>query len=167
MASGHTGEAATVLIPLAILEKYLIRRLVDGGTVVIACGGGGTPVYQRENGHYHGIEAVVDKDLCAAKLAEEVGAQILMILTDVPDVSLNFGAPEARVLESADVEQMRRHLGQGQFGEGSMRPKVEACVSFLEAGGERAVIASLSDLGAAFHGTAGTQIVPAGGQDKA
>ena len=146
--------------PLAILEKHLIKRLVDAGTVVIACGGGGTPVYQRENGHYHGIEAVVDKDLCAAKLAEEVGAQMLMILTDVPYVSLNFGTPEATALASADVEEMKRHLDQGQFGEGSMRPKVEACMAFLEAGGERAVIASLADLAAAFHGTAGTQIVP-------
>lgn len=144
--------------PLAILEKHLINQLVDGGTVVIACGGGGTPVYRRENGHYNGIEAIVDKDLCAAKLAEVVRAQTLMILTDVPCVFLNFETPEATALASPDVEEIKRHLGAGQFGEGSMRPKIEACIRFLESGGERAVIASLADLAAAFDGTAGTQI---------
>jgi carbamate kinase len=144
--------------PLAILEKNIIKRLVDDGNVVIACGGGGTPVYQRENNHYHGIEAVVDKDLCAAKLAEEVNAQVLMILTDVPHVSLNFGTPEETPLVSVDVDELKRCLSQGHFREGSMRPKIEACIAFLEAGGERAVVASLAEVAAAFDGTAGTQI---------
>ncbi|OPY60443.1 MAG: Carbamate kinase 2 [Syntrophorhabdaceae bacterium PtaU1.Bin034] len=148
--------------PLGIIEKNIIRHLVAEGTVVIACGGGGIPVYLRKNGHYHGVEAVVDKDLCAAKLGEEVGADILLILTDTSYVWLNFASPEATPLVSVDLHTMKGYLKEGQFLEGTMKPKVEACVRFLETGGERAVIASLADVAPAFQGTAGTQIIPGG-----
>ncbi len=152
--------------PLAILEKNIIKSLVAQGAVVIACGGGGIPVYRRDNGHYHGIQAVIDKDLCAAKLAEEVGASVLMILTDTSYVWLNFGKPDATPLVSVNVEALRGYLDEGHFLAGTMRPKVEACIRFLEAGGERAVIASLAEIAPAFEGTAGTQIVREGSSGR-
>ncbi|MGQ9700087.1 MAG: carbamate kinase [Candidatus Bipolaricaulaceae bacterium] len=144
--------------PKAIVEKDAIRILVENRAIVIASGGGGIPVI-RENGTYRGVEAVIDKDLAGERLAEDVGAQVFLILTDVDRVRLNYRKPDEVVLERMTVAEAQRYLAEGHFAKGSMEPKVKACIRFVEAGGERAVIASLDQALAALHGQAGTQIV--------
>lgn len=144
--------------PKAIVEKDAIRILVENRAIVIASGGGGIPVI-RENGTYRGVEAVIDKDLAGERLAEDVGAQVFLILTDVDRVRLNYRKPNEVALERMRVEEAKGYLAEGHFAKGSMEPKVKACIRFVEAGGERAVIASLDQALAALHGQAGTQIV--------
>lgn len=144
--------------PKAIVEKDAIRILVENRAIVIASGGGGIPVI-RENGTYRGVEAVIDKDLAGERLAEDVGAQVFLILTDVNRVRLNYRKPNEVALERMNVAEAKQYLAEGHFAKGSMEPKVKACIRFVEAGGERAVIASLNQALAALHGQAGTQIV--------
>lgn len=144
--------------PKAIVEKDAIRILVENRAIVIASGGGGIPVI-RENGTYRGVEAVIDKDLAGERLAEDVGAQVFLILTDVDRVRLNYRKPNEVALEQMRLKEAKGYLAEGHFAKGSMEPKVKACVRFVEEGGERAVIASLDQALAALHGQAGTQIV--------
>ncbi|MCS7216456.1 MAG: carbamate kinase [Candidatus Bipolaricaulota bacterium] len=144
--------------PKAIVEREAIRILVENGAIVIASGGGGIPVV-KEDGAYRGVEAVIDKDLAGERLAEDVGAQVFLILTDVDRVRLNFRKPNEVALERMTVAEAKRYLAEGHFAKGSMEPKVKACVRFVEAGGERAIIASLNQAAAALDGRAGTQIV--------
>lgn len=148
--------------PVAIVERDAILSLVQEGCVVIASGGGGVPVVRRGDGTLRGIEAVIDKDLAGLVLAMDVGADIFMILTDVPRVALRFGTPEQEDLTRVTVPQMRAYQAEGHFKAGSMGPKVEACLRFAEATGGRAIIASLRDALAAVAGEAGTQILGAG-----
>ncbi|MEM2127043.1 MAG: carbamate kinase [Candidatus Bathyarchaeia archaeon] len=143
--------------PLAIIEGEAVRRMVDDGMIVIASGGGGIPVIER-GGRLEGIDAVIDKDLAGEILAEEVGADIFLILTDVDCVKLDYGKPSERPIRRMTLEEARRYLSEGHFPPGSMGPKVEACIRFLEHGGERAIIASLHDGLEALEGRAGTQI---------
>jgi len=143
--------------PYSIVEAPVIRRLVSDGVVVIASGGGGVPVYE-DGPRLTGLEGVVDKDLAAAILAREVEASVLLILTDVDGVYRDYGSDHAELLHELHSNEARSMLDSGAFGEGSMGPKVEAAVRFVEAGGERAVIASLEDAGAALAGDAGTTI---------
>lgn len=144
--------------PKAIVEREAIRLLVASGAIVIASGGGGIPVIQ-EDGVYRGVEAVIDKDLAGARLAEDVGAQLFLILTDVDRVRLSFRTPNEVALSRMTVSEATRYLAEGHFAKGSMEPKVKACVQFVEAGGEIALIASLNQATAALEGRAGTQIV--------
>jgi carbamate kinase len=144
--------------PLAMVDQETIKRLLDMGMVVVAGGGGGVPVFIRDNGHFHGTEAVVDKDLCAAKMGEVVRAEILMILTDTPHVYLHFRGDNQTRLTAVKVADMKKHLVEGHFLAGTMQPKVEACVRFIESGGERAMIAHLESAVEALRGEAGTQI---------
>jgi carbamate kinase len=144
--------------PVTIVEKREIRKLIDMGFIVIACGGGGIPVV-RETRSFHGVHAVIDKDLASAKLAEEVGADIFLIATDVEGVAVSFGRPEQKFLRTLSPSQGARYLREGEFPAGSMGPKVEAAVQFLEKGGKRAIIASLEDIEKAVAGTAGTEIL--------
>ncbi|MFN3346226.1 MAG: carbamate kinase [Candidatus Bipolaricaulaceae bacterium] len=144
--------------PKAIVEREAIRILVEHGAIVVASGGGGIPVI-KEDGAYRGVEAVIDKDLAGERLAEDVGAQVFLILTDVDRVRLNFRKPNEVVVERMTVSEAKRYLAEGHFAKGSMEPKVKACVRFVEAGGELAVIASLPQASAALEGRAGTQIV--------
>lgn len=144
--------------PVTIVEKREIRALIDLDFIVICCGGGGIPVV-REGRAFHGIDAVIDKDLASARLAAEVGVDILVIATDVPRVALGYGTPAERQLERMTAAEARRHLAAGEFPPGSMGPKIEAAVQFLEEGGRRAVIASIDGIGEAVAGRGGTEIV--------
>ena len=144
--------------PLRFVEEGPLRALVDSGHVVVAAGGGGVPVVEHR-GQLRGVEAVVDKDRTASLLASVVGADLLMILTEAPSVVLGFGTPSARALSSMTVAEAVGWLSAGEFPEGSMGPKVEACVSFVRAGGQ-AAIGALSDAAAVLRGEAGTRVTP-------
>lgn len=145
--------------PVEVLEADAIRHLVaDGnGRVVIAAGGGGIPVV-RDGERFVGVEAVIDKDYAAAVLARAIRWKHLVIATDVPRVALDFGTPTQKFLDRLSTAEAKKHLAAGQFPPGNMGPKVEAAVSFLEAGGERAVITDLEHLVPAVAGEAGTRI---------
>jgi carbamate kinase len=145
-------------MPRAIIERDLIRKLVDFGALVIVTGGGGIPVSRSADGTIRGVEAVIDKDLVAALLAHDVDANELYILTSVEHVMLDFGTPEATALGQVTVSEMRRHLAAGQFPAGSMAPKVKAACRFVESGGERALITDIFTLAAALEGKTGTWI---------
>jgi len=142
--------------PVEVVEADEVARLVDAGNRVVCAGGGGVPVVR--DGGLHGVEAVVDKDRTSALLASAVGADLLVLLTDVPFAAVNYGGPDERPLRDVDPTTLREHLTAGEFGAGSMRPKVEACLAFVESGGERAVVARPEDLAVALAGTAGTQL---------
>lgn len=147
--------------PVDIAERQSILNLLDNEYIVIACGGGGIPVVCDEHGDYQGVSAVIDKDFASAKLAEAVGADYLFILTAVDHVCLNFGTPEQRELDELHVDEAETYLRAGQFGAGSMQPKVAAAVQFVRSGWRRrAVIASLEQAPAAMRGESGTRIVP-------
>ena len=145
--------------PYSIVEAPVIRRLVADGTIVIASGGGGIPVVE-EGPRLIGREGEVDKDLAAAILARDVEASTLLILTDVASVQRGFGSDRAEPIERMTAEEARGLLEAGEFGAGSMGPKVEAAVRFVEQGGGRAAIGDLDGAGAVLDGTSGTSIVP-------
>ncbi len=142
--------------PLRFVEQGPLTALVDSGHVVVAAGGGGVPVVEHR-GQLHGVEAVVDKDRTAALLATAVGADLLLVLTEVDRVQVGYGTPAARALSTLSVAEATALLAAGEFPEGSMGPKVEACVSFVEAGG-RAAIGSLARAVDVLAGRAGTEI---------
>lgn len=146
-------------IPVRVVEAGAIRALVQTGALVIACGGGGVPVMETEDG-LRGVEAVIDKDLAAQRLAGEMGADLLVILTDVPRVYINFGMANQMALTQVTVSEAEKYLAEGHFRAGSMRAKVEGALQFLKAGGKRAVIASLDQAADAILGAAGTHFVP-------
>ena len=142
--------------PVDVIEKEAIRRLCEAGQVVVACGGGGIPVVRTGEG-LRGVEAVIDKDLAAAKLAELVGAEVLVILTAVERVAIHFGTPEQQFLDRMDLEEAQRYVDAGEFAPGSMLPKVLSAMSFARGGG-RAIIAALEKAGEALRGESGTLI---------
>jgi carbamate kinase len=144
--------------PLDVLDAPAIEVLLAAGYVVIAAGGGGVPVVRDPDGTLRGVEAVIDKDLAAALLARRVRARRLVIATDVDTAAIGWGTTESRPLHDVSVAQLRRYAAQGHFASGSMGPKVEAACRFVEAGGERAVIASLDRIVDAVAGTAGTVV---------
>jgi carbamate kinase len=144
--------------PLEIVEEPVIRALLDSGVIVIACGGGGVPVRADEAGALTGVEAVIDKDLASSLLATQVRASALAILTDVDRVYLDYGAPDERALDEVDAATLKRLHEQGHFPSGSMGPKVEAVVGFVERGGKRAIITSPERLADALEGRAGTHV---------
>ena len=144
--------------PYSIVETPVITQLVSSGAIVIASGGGGVPVIEK-GPRLIGKEGVVDKDLAAAILATEVAASVLLILTDVPKVQRGYGSLMPEDLDRITVEEARRMLKAGEFGAGSMGPKVEAALGFVEAGSGRAVIADLDQSTEALAGRAGTEVV--------
>ncbi len=146
--------------PLEVLDAATIRALADSGYVVVGAGGGGIPVVRDPDGSLRGVEAVIDKDLAAALLAPQVGADVLVIATDVDHVVLGYGTDAARPLERATAAEMRAIAREEAFASGSMGPKVEAAVRFVENGGARAVITSLEQIEEAVHGRAGTVVEP-------
>lgn len=149
--------------PLGIVEAATIRSLVERRVLVIAAGGGGVPVVAGPDGALHGVEGVVDKDLAAVALALAVGAGTLLLLTDVAAVERDHGTARARPIDRLDVADARALLDAGVLPAGSMGPKVEACVRFLEAGGAAAAVGALADAAAVAEGTAGTRVVAAAG----
>jgi carbamate kinase len=146
--------------PLEIVNLRVIRHLVDAGVIVIAGGGGGIPCYVDARGHLEGVDAVIDKDRCSALLAARLGAGELMILTGVPRVALDFGTPAERSVETMSVAQARRWLTEGQFPAGSMGPKIEAAIRFIEGGGRRCTITDFSGVAEALAGRGGTFVTP-------
>ncbi len=147
--------------PKRIVELDTIGALLDSGTTVIAVGGGGIPVVAQPDGALRGVAAVIDKDRAAALVGVSLGAELLLISTGVEKVALDFGRPDQVDLDEITVEQARRYLAEGtHFAKGSMAPKIEAAISFLEGGGKLVVITDPEHLGAAVAGRTGTRIVP-------
>jgi carbamate kinase len=144
--------------PLSIVEKREIQSLIKMDFIVICCGGGGIPVI-REGRAFSGVDAVIDKDLASALLAEEVAVDIFMIATDVAGAMLNFGKPNQELIRQLTKESAERYIQEGQFGVGSMQPKVEAGVRFVDRTGKRAVITSIQDIRESVVSKAGTEFV--------
>ena len=154
---GHRRVVASPK-PVAIVQNREIKQLVDLGYIVICTGGGGIPVVRDGHG-YRGVEAVIDKDLASSRLAQEISADMFIIATDVPGASIHWGKPEQRLLRKVSLAEMKRYVEEGHFPAGSMGPKVEALVSFVEATGNRALICYLDDIEKAIAGEAGTELV--------
>ena len=139
--------------PKRIMNSKVINQLVEAGNIVIAVGGGGVPVYIDENEHVRPAEAVIDKDRASAVLAAEINADEFFILTDVSNVYINFKQPNEKKLETLNVADAKKYLADGMFGEGSMAPKVEACLKFIENGGKKAIITDANQLSGENSGT--------------
>ncbi len=146
--------------PLQAIPWKTIKKLVDEGWIVIAGGGGGIPVYIDDRGNYEGLDAVIDKDLASAVIAREIGADLLMILTAVDRVAINFDTPEEQPIDRMTVADALHYAAQGQFPDGSMGPKINAAVRFLQEGGDKVIICSLENAVEAVNGKAGTVITP-------
>jgi carbamate kinase len=146
-------------IPREIIEIDVIRLLVKHGYLVIAAGGGGIPVIRNEQGDLEGVEAVIDKDLGSSLLARNLGADTFIISTAIDAVYLNFGKENQRPLRDVTLPEIKRYLTEGHFMPGSMKPKIEAIIQFLEAGGQKAIITSPENLLKAMKGNSGTTIV--------
>ncbi|MBM3284457.1 MAG: carbamate kinase [Candidatus Aminicenantes bacterium] len=147
--------------PIDVVPKWIIRDLVRAGRIVIAAGGGGIPVVINGRGLFKGIEAVIDKDYVASLIAREVKVDLFIILTNIERVYLDLGTPDERPIDVMTVGQAREYLGQGQFPAGSMGPKIEAAIEYVEAGGEEVLITSARYLKAALIHRSGTRIVAA------
>lgn len=147
-------------IPRSIVEINAIQALMLSGYTVIACGGGGIPVVRQPDGSLRGVYSVIDKDRCSALLALTLRADLLMISTGVEKVALNFGKPDQRKLDRVTLEEAKTYLSEGHFGVGSMLPKVEAAIDFVQNGGPRAIITDPFHLEAALKGEGGTHILP-------
>jgi carbamate kinase len=145
--------------PLRVIQRQMIRDAALAGHIVVACGGGGIPIHVDENNRYAGLEAVVDKDLTSSVLGANVGAELLIILTAVPNVYVDFGKPAQRPLRAVTLDEIEKLKEEGHFPPGSMGPKVDAVVHFLKHGGKRAVITDPESLPRAIEGRAGTHIV--------
>ncbi len=146
--------------PMRIVEVDAIKTLVDAGFVVISTGGGGIPVVAKEkSGSLIGIEAVIDKDFASSLLANTIKADLLLISTAVEKVALNFNTPEQKWLDQMTVAEAKQYIAEGHFAPGSMKPKIEACIQYLERGGEKALITDPENIPRALNGETGTWIV--------
>ncbi len=147
--------------PMRIVEIDVVRQLLDAGVIVITVGGGGIPVVADDKGDLRGVAAVIDKDLASALLANEIGADMLLISTAVEKVALRFGTPEQEWVDQLTLAEVKAYLAEGtHFAEGSMAPKMRAVVQFLEGGGKKALITNPENIKAAVAGSTGTLIVP-------
>jgi carbamate kinase len=144
--------------PLEVLETHTVLALLAAGYVVVAAGGGGIPVVRTGSGEVHGVEAVIDKDLTAAVLARDLGADVLVIATDVANATLGFGTASERALGRVSLTELESYAASGQFASGSMGPKVEAVLRFVRGGGTRGVITALDLIADAVEGGAGTVV---------
>jgi carbamate kinase len=147
-------------IPKAIVEQAAIESLIRAGFVVICTGGGGIPVVEDANGNLEGVEAVIDKDFAGSLLASGLKADLFLISTAVEKVALHFNQPEQRWLDRLTLDEARRYLAEGQFAKGSMGPKIEAIIKFLEQGGKQALITNPENIERALEGKTGTYVVP-------
>ncbi len=147
--------------PIEIVPREAIVDLVRDGALVICSGGGGIPVVRARNGALSGVDAVIDKDLAAMRLASDVAADVLLVLTDVPKVYLDYRGPKQRALGIVPLDEMEGYAAEGHFKAGSMGPKVDAAMRFVRGGGRAAIVAKLTEVNQALAGKAGTHIVPA------
>ena len=147
-------------VPLRVVESQQIRTLVDAGHVVVAVGGGGIPVVEDSPGVYRGVEAVIDKDRASALLAASLEVPLLVLSTGVEQVAVHFRKPDQRFLDRLTVSDARRYLAEGEFPRGSMGPKIEAAIAFLERGGKEVLITTPEALERAISGATGTWVVP-------
>ena len=146
-------------LPKGIVEIDEIDHLVNAGYVVIACGGGGIPVFRDAAGDLEGVEAVIDKDLASSMLAHELDADLLLISTGVPQVAIAFGRPEQRWLDRITRAEAEAYLAAGEFAEGSMAPKIRAIIGYLDRQGRQGLITDPHSIGRALRGETGTWVV--------
>jgi carbamate kinase len=147
-------------LPIRIMEQEAIQSLVQAGFVVIGVGGGGIPVIENEDGELIGVEAVIDKDFASGLLAANIRADLLLISTAVEKVALNYNKPDQEWLDTMTLSEARTYLAQGHFGKGSMGPKIQAIIKFLEAGGKEALITNPENIERALQGATGTRVIP-------
>jgi carbamate kinase len=148
-------------MPKKILELDAVKLLLNAGATVITVGGGGIPVVDNGNGEYQGTAAVIDKDFASSLLAQEIGAELFLIATGVEKVAINFGKPDQTWLDKMTLAEAKQYLAEGtHFAKGSMAPKIEAIIWFLENGGKLALITNPENIGRALKGKSGTWIVP-------
>jgi len=147
-------------LPQRIVELDAVRRLLDAGIVTITVGGGGIPVIEDENGNLKGVAAVIDKDYAASLLARSIGADLFLISTAVDKVYLNFNKPDQRPIDVMTVSEAKRYMAEGHFAKGSMLPKIQAIIWFLEAGGKEAIITNPENIARALRGETGTRVIP-------
>ena len=151
--------------PTAIIERTAIDLLVKNNILTIALGGGGIPVVRDEDGHLRGVAAVIDKDLTASLIASQINADYLVFLTGVEKVASNFGKSNQKDFDSITVDEAKKYMQDGYFPPGSMGPKVEAALSFVENGGRKSIITKIDKLREALLGRAGTSVIIRGGQN--
>jgi carbamate kinase len=147
-------------MPQEIIELDAVRKLLEAGIVTITVGGGGIPVIRNEDGDLQGVAAVIDKDYASSLLARSIGADLLLISTAVERVYLNFNKPDQKPIDVMTVAEARRYMDEGHFAKGSMLPKIQAIIWFLEAGGGEAIITNPENIARALWGETGTRIVP-------
>lgn len=147
-------------LPVKVVEMPAIQTLLNAGQVVICVGGGGVPVAQNAEGQFYGVEAVIDKDRASAFLASKLGIETLLIVTGVTHVAVNFNKPDQKNLDQITMAEAAQYLEAGEFGEGSMKPKMEAALNFLRDGGKEVIITHPDTIGEALKGASGTRIVP-------
>jgi carbamate kinase len=145
--------------PIDVVPKWIIRDLVLSGRVVVAAGGGGIPVVINSRGLYEGVEAVIDKDFASSLIAREVKVDLFIILTAIERVYLNFGKPDQKEIDVLTVDEAKKYMDEGQFPRGSMGPKIQAAIDFIEAGGKEVLITDANHLKAALINRTGTRIV--------
>ncbi len=145
--------------PLKLIERETINRLLDNNNIVVAAGGGGIPVVCRDEKLF-GVDAVIDKDLAAAVMARDIGAQLFIIFTDIEKVAINFGKPDQKDLDEVTLAEIKAYHDEGHFPAGSMGPKIEAAIDFLENGGGKVIISSITRGYETVVGKAGTRILP-------
>jgi carbamate kinase len=148
-------------MPKDIVELISVKTLIDAGVIVITVGGGGIPVVDMGNGVYRGVAAVIDKDFASSLLASEIKADLFLIATAVEKVAINYGKPDQKWLDKISLAEAKQYLAEGiHFAKGSMAPKIQAVVRYLEAGGKEAIITNPENIGRALKGETGTRIVP-------
>jgi len=147
-------------MPQRIVELDAVRLMLDAGIVTITVGGGGIPVIEDENGNLKGVAAVIDKDYAASLLARSIGADLFLISTAVEKVYLNFNKPDQRPIDVMTVSEAKRYMAEGHFARGSMLPKIQAIIWFLEAGGKEAIITNPENIARALRGETGTRVIP-------
>lgn len=146
--------------PVRNIEYIAIRRMVDAGIVVVASGGGGVPVIYDEDDNLVGVAAVIDKDKAGERLAETIGADMFLVLTDVECAMIHYGTPQQKEVRNVHLSEMKKLYDEGHFKAGSMGPKILACMRFIEWGGQCSIVTSLDKAVEALHGRAGTRITP-------
>jgi carbamate kinase len=147
-------------IPQRIVELEAVKTLIDAGVVTITVGGGGIPVIEDEEGNLKGVAAVIDKDYASSLLARSVGAELFVISTAVEKVYLNYNKPDQRAVDLMTVSEAKKYMQEGHFAKGSMFPKIQAIIWFLEAGGKKAIITNPENIARALRGETGTHILP-------